>query len=101
MVTIDVLEHVDQCYSNQDGLVIQKLIRKAFDEGEIVVVSLKGITALNSSFVNTAFIDLLEFYDFNQIKTQLKIVNSTKKINEFIKSRFQDEVNERKKLIKA
>ncbi|MDA1789204.1 STAS-like domain-containing protein [Bacillus cereus group sp. BY5-1LC] len=101
MVNINVLDHVERCYSNDDGKVIQDLIRKAFMQNEKAVVSFQGVTALNSSFVNTAFIELLNDYDFSYIRNHLTFVNSTAQINTTIKNRFNFEVNERKNLVTA
>ncbi|MGQ3736879.1 STAS-like domain-containing protein [Bacillus sp. Fil] len=99
MVNINVLDHVARCYSNDDGKIIQDLIRKAFAQNEKVVVSFNGVTALNSSFVNTAFIELLNDYEFTFIRKYLGFSNSTTQINTIIKNRFNFEVNERKKLM--
>ncbi|HDR8449565.1 STAS-like domain-containing protein [Bacillus cereus] len=99
MVNINVLDHVERCYSNDDGKVIQDLIKKAFMQNEKAVVSFQGVTALNSSFVNTAFIELLNDYDFSYIRKHLTFANSTAQINTTIKNRFNFEVNERKNLV--
>ncbi|KAA0796351.1 MULTISPECIES: STAS-like domain-containing protein [Bacillus cereus group] len=99
MVSINALDVVERCYSNEDGQVIQNLIKVEFKKGNKVAVSFAGISAVNSSFVNTAFIDLLTEYDFSFIKNHLTFVNSTSQINNMIKSRFDFEVNERKNLI--
>lgn len=99
MGIINVLDHVERCYSNDDGQIIQDLIRHSFKQNEKVVVSFKGVTALNSSFVNTAFIELLNDYEFSFIKVHLGFSNSTAQINKMIKSRFNFEVNERKNLV--
>nr|WP_236847798.1 hypothetical protein [Brevibacillus laterosporus] len=42
---------------------------------------------------------LLEDFTFEEIRQNLRFINSTKQINQMIKSRFEFEVNERKKLI--
>lgn len=99
MGRVNILDHVNQCYSNADGDVIRHIILDQFSSGEKVVVSLKGVDGLCSSFINSAFIELLEMYDFDFIKTHLTFVNSSKSINENIKRRFSFEVNERKNLI--
>ncbi|MGE1025115.1 STAS-like domain-containing protein [Bacillus sp. GMs2/2] len=99
MVNIEVLNYVNQCYSNDDGKVIQDLIRKAFMQHEKVGVSFEGVTSLNSSFINTAFIELLNEYDFSFIRNHLTFINSTSQINTAIRNRFNFEVHERKNLI--
>ncbi|MCW2278770.1 STAS-like domain-containing protein [Heliophilum fasciatum] len=91
MVTINVLDHVDQCYSNQDGDIIYKQIHSAFQAGFQVVLSFSGISAVTSSFINSALIPLLNDFSFDYIKANLKIVNSNRQLNEMIVSRFQFE----------
>ncbi|MCM3110695.1 STAS-like domain-containing protein [Lederbergia lenta] len=99
LVEINVLDFVDNCFSNNEGLIIYNLIRNEFTLSNQVVISFNGIRALNSSFVNSAFIELLNSYDFDFIKKNLRFTNSTKQINEMIKSRFDFEVNQRKNLV--
>lgn len=99
MVTINVLDHVKQCYSNNDGNIIQTEIRRAFAKKEKVIVSFTGVTSLNSSFVNSAFIELLNPYDFEYIRSNLKFKNSTRQINDIIKRRFQFEADKKKELL--
>ena len=99
MVTIKVLDHVERCYSNQDGAKIQHIILSHFTTGEKISVSFDGVDGVTSSFINTALIELLDHYDFSVIKTNLKFVKSNKQINEMIRSRFKFEVNRRKQLV--
>lgn len=64
-------------------------------------VSFKGVTSLNSSFVNSAFIELLNDFDFSYIRQNLKFTNSTAQINSIIKNRFSFEVNKKNRLAVA
>lgn len=96
MVLINVLDHVNQCYSNNDGYQIMNIIKHHLDQDEKVTVSFQGIASLNSSFVNSAFIELLNFYDFTYIKSHLRFSNSTQQINKIIKDRFSFEVSKEK-----
>ncbi|MCY9525856.1 STAS-like domain-containing protein [Paenibacillus larvae] len=93
---VNTLDHVNHCYSNADGDVIRNIILDQFSSGQKVTISFKGVDSLSSSFINSAFIELLEMYDFDFIKTHLAFVNSSKSINENIKRRFSFEVKERK-----
>ncbi|MCM3404270.1 STAS-like domain-containing protein [Cytobacillus oceanisediminis] len=101
MVFINILDHVEKCYSNADGDVIYYEIKKAFDHNSPVTVSFKGVTSLNSSFVNSAFIELLNDFDFSYIRQNLKFTNSTAQINSIIKNRFSFEVNKKNRLAVA
>jgi hypothetical protein len=97
-MVIKVLDHVERCYSNADGEVIFALIQPIISKGEQVTVSFAGVDSLPSSFVNSAFIPLLEHYSFDIIRRSLRFVDSTKQINEMIKKRFDFEVNQRRNL---
>lgn len=92
-MVINILDHVEHCYSNDDGKVIFQIINNALKNGEQVTVSFNGITSLNSSFVNSAFIELLDHCDFSLIQEKLRFINSTQQINRMIKRRFSFEIN--------
>lgn len=94
-------DHVDQCYSNADGEVIKQQLMHNFNNNERVIVSFHGVDSASSSFINSAFIDLLENYDFSFIKSHLGFIDTNKTINEAIKRRFSFEVNRKNGLIKA
>lgn len=91
MVTIVVNNHLDNYISNDDGDKLFNLIRNCFYDNESVKISFEGIKGLNTSFVNSAFIRLLDYYEFNYIKDNLTFSNSTKQINTLIQSRFKFE----------
>lgn len=97
-MVIKVLDHVERCYSNADGEVIFALIQPSFSQGDQVTISFAGVDSVPSSFVNSAFIPLLEKHSFDFIRNNLRFINSTKQINEMIKKRFDFEVNDRHKL---
>lgn len=93
MVTLSVRDLIsDFSNNNASGEILFQEIKNLFENQESVVVSFQGISEISSSFVNSAFIDLLEEYDFNYIRENLKFINSTKQINSLIKDRFSFEV---------
>lgn len=98
-MVISVLAHVKRCYSNADGDVIYHVIKSAFQRNEKVVVSFKGIESVSTSFVNSAFIELLNDYSFENIRANLTFIDSCKQINDMIKKRFYFEVDQRKNLL--
>jgi hypothetical protein len=63
--------------------------------GEDVTVSFEGFDSVTSSFVNSAFIALLDSLDFDQVRARLQFADSKRQINEMIRSRFAFEVSER------
>jgi hypothetical protein len=88
MVSVRVLDFVNQAYTYEDGVIISDIIIKAFSENEQVVLSFFGIDAIPSSFANGCFVRVLENFGFQKIKENLSIVDSTKQINGMIKSRL-------------
>ncbi len=95
-MVIRALDIVQQCYSNSDGQKLFNVISDYVKRGEPITVSFDGVDTLPSSFVNCAFIPLLDSFDFDRIKETLSFMNTTPQINEMIKSRFTFEVSRRK-----
>lgn len=88
-----------QCYSNDDGQKLYSYLVNKMSKDEIVTLSFKSIDSATSSFINSAFIQLLDSFDFKFIKSHLSIVESTKQINNIINDRFKFEVEKRKNLV--
>lgn len=94
-MVIRALDVVPRCYSNSDGQQLFKVVSEYLRRGEPIVISFEGVDTLPSSFVNCAFIPLLDLFDFGKIKETLSFSNTTPQINEMIKSRFAFEVSRR------
>lgn len=84
-MVIKVLDHGKNCFTNQDGEIILKLVKSMMDKGQKVDVSFKGIDSVTSSFVNSAFIELLKYYPFEYIRSNLNFSNTNRHINSIIK----------------
>lgn len=91
-MVIRALDYVDQCYTQQDGMAVYKVIFPLLKKGAHIELSFDGVTVVPSSFINTSLIALLDVISFDTIKSNLKFVNTTKQINEMIKSRFEFEL---------
>lgn len=91
MVTINVLDYVDKCTSNEDGAVIFNKIYPLLSNGYKVRVSFSGVNGIPTSFVNSAFVELLDYMPFEKIKNQLTFVKTSRQINDAIKRRFYTE----------
>jgi hypothetical protein len=48
-----------------------------------------AISAPGPSFVNTSFLKLLEDWTLDELKRRIRVVNSTRQINDMIKSRLE------------
>lgn len=84
-MVVRALDHVPRCYSPSDGAIIADILRHAFSEGQKVVLSFDGVTDVPSSFVNAAFVSLLDEYPFETLKSQLTIIDATKQIADMIR----------------
>jgi hypothetical protein len=90
-MVINVLELVPHCYSWQNGQVIAAAIRQVLDANEKVTVSFAGVDDVPSTFVNGAFVALLDFYSFDRLREDVLVINSTRQINDMIKRRLMFE----------
>lgn len=95
MGTIRLLEYVPHCYNGEDGRVIRDLLTGYLKRQEPVTVSFSGVQSVPSSFINVALISLLGSFSFDQIRRQLRFVDTTSQINEMIRTRFNFELNDR------
>ena len=94
-MVVRALDLVAHCYTQEDGNTIFRAISPILRKGEIVELSFDGVDTVPSSFVNAALINLLESVSFDTIKSNLRFVNTTRQINEMIRTRFDFEVNRR------
>lgn len=83
-MVITALDHVPQCYTSADGLVIAGLLRRCLRSGE-VTLSLAGVDDVPSSFVNSAIVSLLDEFSASEIRQRLSIVDSNRQINDMIR----------------
>jgi hypothetical protein len=74
----------------QGALAYQALV-DALKRPGLVVIDFAGVTTATSSFTNLAFVQLLSNWKLAEIKKRLRVVNSTRQINEMIKSRLERE----------
>ena len=95
-MVVRALDYVKHCYTQEDGLKIFEVILPLLQKELHVTISFEGVKTVPSSFVNTAFINLLEHIAFDDIRKNLSFTKSTKQINEMIKTRFNFEVHERR-----
>lgn len=74
------------------GALLHKAIVKALNKSDdAVTISFDGLTTITSSFANLAFVQLLSGWTLGDLKKRLRIVNSTRQINEMVKSRLERE----------
>lgn len=97
MVKIEILEHVSAASTYDDGGKIFKLIQQALAKDETVELSFQGIASVPSAFVNSAIVELIEVFPLPTIKEKLTFTNTTRHINQLIKSRIEFAVSQKNK----
>lgn len=84
---------VPACDTNQHGDAVRAAILRALSASDSVEVSFAGLTAATSSFVNSAFVDLLDAMSLDDIKRRIRITHSSRQINDMIRTRLTQEGN--------
>lgn len=87
-MVVRILDHVAQCATYADGDAIFQIIAPAIVKGEDVTLSFEGVDAVPSSFVNASIVRLIESVALSELKRHLKVVHSTRQINDLIRSRI-------------
>ncbi len=85
---IRVLDIVPSADTTEQGLaLLSHLLRGLHQDGD-VTVSFRGLRTATPSFVNASFVELLRDYPLDEIKRRVKVIESTRLINEVIKERL-------------
>jgi len=87
-----ITKKISVSLDHETELILDK-IKRAFEVNQTVVVSFESVPYVSTSFVNSAFINLLSDYSFERIREDLKIINSNSQINSLIKNRFAFETS--------
>jgi hypothetical protein len=90
---IMIKDFVHACHTNQEGDLIFNQIAPLIFKNQSVTLSFKGINSVTSSFINSAFIPLMETVSYDHIKKYLRIIDSNKFINDTIVNRLKQEEN--------
>jgi hypothetical protein len=89
---ISVIDVAGRGDTADQGVVLHKaLVTSLRDSSGPVSIDFHGLTTITSSFANLAFVQLLTEWRLSELKKRLKIVNSTRQINEMVKSRLERE----------
>lgn len=87
-MVIKILEHVKNFSTYEDGDCIFRLIVGPVERGEDVVLSFEGIDAVPSAFLNASILRLAERVPVSAIKAHVRLVDSTKQVNDLLRSRM-------------
>ncbi|WP_439925670.1 STAS-like domain-containing protein [Nitrobacter sp. JJSN] len=90
-MVIHVRDLVSGANTADQGVAVFPYLELGFSKEARVVVSFDGITTATSSFVNSAIVPLLKTTTFAEIKRRLRVIDSTRQINEMIRARLERE----------
>jgi hypothetical protein len=88
-MVIRIRDFVSAANTAEEGEIVFSRLRGGLSrQKSAIIVSFEGIQTATSSFVNAAFVELLEKFSYADLKARLKVTNSTRQINDMIKMRL-------------
>jgi hypothetical protein len=87
-MVILVTDHAPGANTEADGRAVLQAVDAALRLHGQATISFDGVLWVTTSFVNAAFLPLLERMTFDELKRRIKIADSNKHINEMIKWRL-------------
>jgi len=90
-MVVDVLSLVPHCYTYEDGEQVADVVRPALRAGKDIALSFRGVRGVPSSFVNAAFVSLLDEFPAMTVRRHVRVVNSSSQINTMIRDRMTAE----------
>ena len=88
-MVIRILNIVSGANTSEQGARVCGELEKALSAKGTIEVSFDRVQTATSSFVHAAFVELLNRFSFSDLKAQLRITNSTRQINDMIKTRLE------------
>lgn len=88
-MVIQVRDLVVGADTADQGNIVFSHLRTAMKSGAPVVVSFGRIQTATSSFVNAAFVRLLKDFSLGDLKKRIRVVDSTRQINQMIRTRLE------------
>ncbi|MDE4305617.1 STAS-like domain-containing protein [Phaeobacter gallaeciensis] len=84
---------VGACDTNAHGAVLRDLILDGLDRQQPMCLDFTGIFNATSSFVNTAFLEVVEQRGFDAFKANVSLKNVNKQIAGLVRSRLSSFVS--------
>ena len=90
-MVIHVKDHLAGCTTNSEGEGLLSLILGELSREGTATVDFHGVLYVSTSFVNSAFVALLDRMSFEDVKTSLRVVRAYPQIAEMIRNRLTAE----------
>jgi STAS-like domain of unknown function (DUF4325) len=88
-MVIRIMDFVPGANTAEQGDLVFGVLKEALQKGGEVVLSFDDVKTATSSFVNAAFVELLKYFSYSDLKARLRVIRSTRQINEMIKMRLE------------
>lgn len=89
MALIRVGDIITGKLDHEDGSILYHAMSEYLKKNEQVTIDFSRVDVISSSFTNTSFRIIAREYEYNVIKSLVKIVNSNSTINRLIKDCFE------------
>ena len=86
---IQVGTDLEKCVTFEDGTLLRNLIEAEFARSGRAIVSFAQISAVSSSFVNGAFVQLMSDRDLEWFRSNVRVVEVTTPIADLIRKGVQ------------
>ena len=88
-MVIRIADIVPGADTADQGNRLFEILQQALRGPGTVTISFDGIQTATSSFVNTAFVALLDDFSYEDLRSRIRVINSTRQINDMIKTRLK------------
>lgn len=86
---INLMDCINGTSTNKDGYNLYNLLKLPMESGKKIQLSFKDCTPMSSSFMNSAFGELIDTLGFEKVKSSLSLINYTPSMANKIKSYMQ------------
>lgn len=89
-MVIHVKDHLSGCATNEDGETLLTLVDEEIRDHGMAHVDFHGVIYVTTSFVNSAFLPLLDRMSFDEAKARLKVTGALPQIADMVRRRMAD-----------
>ncbi|WP_439155714.1 STAS-like domain-containing protein [Yoonia sp.] len=87
-MVMSVKNLVNGCDTNDQGIVIYKHVSSCFKAGTKVTLDFSGISNVTSSFVNSSFVQLIDDFGYDHVRSLLVIKGVNNQIGSLLRERM-------------
>lgn len=83
---INLMDCINGTSTNKNGNLLYTLLKTELESGKKIKLSLKDCTPMSSSFMNSAFGELIDSLGYEKVKSSISLINYTPSMANKIKS---------------